>query len=60
MVNQGEIEKLVNARVRDILDCAQLLAPSEDKFLCYRKIVLDEFGTSGLIGDLKRLLCRQE
>lgn len=59
MVN-GEIERLVNARLKTILRSAELLAPSEEKFRCFRGIVLDELGEQGLIADLERLSGRWE
>lgn len=57
MVSEQEINKLVERRVRQVLNYAQLVTP-DDKYDLLRKLVLDEFGHSGLRGDLAELLRR--
>lgn len=42
-----------NTRLRKILNFAEL-AMERDKFEIFRKLTLDEFGKSGLIGELER------
>jgi hypothetical protein len=59
MVTQEVIVHLVNCRVKKILDVAALSLP-DDKFHIFRKITLDEFGKSGLIKELERVLRSQE
>jgi hypothetical protein len=51
--------QLVNARVKKILDLAELSLP-KDKFPLFRKLTLDEFGNSGLGKELERVLGRKE
>lgn len=46
MVSQEQIVQLVNARVKKILDFAELSLP-QDKFLIFRKLTLDEFAGVG-------------
>ena len=53
MVSQDQIVQLVNARVKKILDFAELSLP-QDKFPIFRKLTLDEFGRSGLVKELER------
>lgn len=55
MVSQDQIVQLVNARVKKILDFAELSLP-QDKFLIFRKLPLDEFGRSGLVKELERVM----
>lgn len=55
MVSQDQIVQLVNARVKKILDFAELSLP-QDKFLIFRKLTLDEFGRSGLVKELERVM----
>ena len=55
MVSQDQIVQLVNARVKKILDLAELSLP-QDKFLIFRKLTLDEFGRSGLVKELERVM----
>jgi hypothetical protein len=59
MVTQDLIIQLVNCRVKKILDVAALSLPS-DKFQIFRKITLDEFGKSGLVKELERVLGNTE
>ena len=53
------IMKLVNCRLKKILDVAALSLP-QDKFHIFRKITLDEFGKSGFAKELERVLRSQE
>jgi hypothetical protein len=55
MVSQDQIVQLVNARVKKILDFAELSLP-QDKFPIFRKLTLDEFGRSGLLQELERVM----
>lgn len=59
MVSQEQIVQLVNARVKKILDFAELSLP-QDKFLIFRKLTLDEFGRSGLVKELERVMRNKE
>jgi len=59
MVTKEEILTLINNRVKKILDLAELSLP-QDKFQLFRKMTLDEFGKSGLVKELERVLCSQE
>jgi hypothetical protein len=59
MVSQDQIVQLVNARVKKILDFAELSLP-QDKFPIFRKLTLDEFGRSGLIKELERVMRGKE
>ncbi len=59
MVSQDQIVQLVNARVKKILDFAELSLP-QDKFPIFRKLTLDEFGRSGLIKELERVIHSKE
>ena len=54
MVTEDAIKAIMNPRLNRVLWIAQL-ALSDDKFPAFRKLVLDEFGKSGLEGDLARL-----
>ncbi len=58
MVSQNEIEKLINVRIKIILRSAELLPITGDQYRSFRKIVLDELGRTGLIGELVRVSCR--
>jgi hypothetical protein len=51
--------QLINARVKKILDFAELSLPQE-KFPVFRKLTLDEFGRSGLVKELERVLGSKE
>jgi hypothetical protein len=59
MVNQEHIMQLVNARMKKILHFAELAMP-ESKFDTFRKLTLDEFGKSGLVKELERVLRSSE
>jgi|CXWL01.1.fsa_nt_gi hypothetical protein len=50
----GRIYDLIDARVKRLLDLAELAVPS-DKFERFRTLVLDEFGHKGLRGELTAL-----
>lgn len=54
MVSLEIIIPLINERVKKILDLAKLSLPDE-KFVTFRRMVLDEFGRSGLIRELERV-----
>ena len=55
MADARDIADLVQARVKRILDLAELAVPAE-KFERFRKLVFDEFGYEGLRKDLAALL----
>ncbi len=55
MVTPDQITQIVNVRVKKILDLAELSLP-QDKFPIFRKLILDEFGKSGLGKELERVL----
>ena len=55
MADARAIADLVQARVKRILDFAELAVP-RDKFERFRKLVFDEFGYEGLRKDLAVLL----
>lgn len=59
MVTHEQIMQLVNARVKNLLDLAELSLP-QDKFPIFRKLTLNEFGKSGLGKELERVLRSQE
>lgn len=59
MVTHDLILQLVNARVKKVLDLAELSLP-QDKFPIFRKLTLDEFGKSGLGKELERVLSSKE
>jgi hypothetical protein len=54
MVTQDQIISLVNARMKKILDFAEL-AMKPEKYKKFRKMTLDEFGKSGLVKELERV-----
>ena len=55
MTDARDIADLVQARVKRVLDLAELAVPS-DKFECFRTLVFNEFGYEGLRKDLAALL----
>ncbi len=55
MVNQEELTSLINARMKKVLSFAELAMP-ENKFAIFKKLTLDEFGKSGLVKELERVL----
>lgn len=59
MVTQEQIMQLVNARVKKLLDLAELALP-EGKYETFRRLTLNEFGKSGLAKELERVLRGQE
>ena len=59
MVSQADIMKLLNAHVKEVLDVAELSMPVE-KFLIFRKVILDKFGKSGFGRELERVFRSQE
>jgi len=56
---QELIIQLVNCLVKRLLDIAELSLP-QDKYQIFRKITLDEFGKSGFVKELERVLRSQE
>lgn len=54
MVDPKELAPLVNRHVGKVLTVAQMTLPP-DKFDGLRKIILDEFGRNGLLGEVARL-----
>ena len=56
---QELIIQLVYCRVKKLLDIAELSFP-QDKYQIFRKITLDEFGKSGFVKELERVLRSQE
>jgi len=59
MVTSEQIMKIVNFRVKKVLDLAELSLP-QDKFPKFRKLILDEFGQNGLARELERVLRERE
>lgn len=59
MVNQEELISLINARMKKVLSFAELAMP-EGKFETFKKLTFDEFGKSGLVKELERVLRRSE
>lgn len=55
MVSREEIISRVNVRMSKILSFAELAMP-RDKFEIFRKLTLDEFGKSGLVKELERVM----
>ena len=54
MVNRTQIEQLINPRLNEILLIAEAALPAK-QFPAFRKLVLNQFGKSGLGKDLERL-----
>lgn len=54
MVDLREFSALVNRRMGKVLTVAEMTLPRET-FTGLRKIILDEFGRNGLLGDVARL-----
>jgi len=52
MVTSEQIMKIVNFRVKKVLDLAELSLP-QDKFPKFRKLILDEFGQTDWQGNWK-------
>ncbi len=55
MVNREEIRTLINPRLKRVLTILEVSVPKEKYGIC-RKVVLDEFGNSGLVRELEELL----
>ena len=55
MVSTESIMGIINARLNRVLLIAES-SLSENQFKAYRKLVLDEFGRSGLTSELELLL----
>ncbi len=54
MVSTSQVMELVNPHVRRILLMIEACLPPS-QFQAYRKLVLDEFGRNGLVGELERV-----
>ena len=54
MVKLHEVMDTINARINRVLLYGEASLP-ESQFKAFRKLILDEFGHSGLRGDLARL-----
>ena len=54
MVTKEDIERLINARLTQVLLVAETALPS-NQFQAFRKITLNEFGNNGLGKELERL-----
>ncbi|MGB8436611.1 MAG: hypothetical protein WCE38_20375 [Burkholderiales bacterium] len=59
MVSLGDLINTINARVNRVLLYGET-SLSESQFRAFRKLVLDEFGRSGLQGELTRLFEHRE
>jgi len=59
MVKVNDVMNAINARVNRVLLYGES-SLSEPQFRAFRKLVLDEFGRSGLQGDLARLFNQPE
>ena len=57
MTRLQDIVELINPRKNRLLLCAEAALP-ERQFIAFRKLLLDELGNSGLIGDLEELLSK--
>lgn len=57
MISQAEFNKLIDRRVKRVLDYVELAVPM-DKYPLLRTLVLDELGHSGLRKELAELLAR--
>lgn len=54
MVDLRELSALINRRTGKVLMVAEMVLPPET-FTGLRKIILDEFGRNGLLGEVARL-----
>ena len=54
MVSKDEVIKAVNGRINRLLTLAEAALP-HSQFKAFRRLVLDEFGKSGLETELERL-----
>ena len=54
MVNKEDIKTLINPRLNRVLTAVELSVP-KDKYGTCRKVILDEFGNSGLVRELEEL-----
>jgi hypothetical protein len=59
MIEKDEIMRLVNCHLAKVLRAAEL-ALTQEKFLQFRSIVLNEFGRNGFRRSLERLLHSQQ
>jgi hypothetical protein len=54
MINFDTIRNLIKARMKRVLDFGEL-ALTPNQFAAFRKLVLDEFGKSGLESELEQV-----
>lgn len=54
MIDLETVRNLIKPRMKRILDFGELALPS-GQFAAFRKLVLDEFGRSGLEAELERV-----
>jgi hypothetical protein len=54
MVNKEDIRTLINPRLNRVLTAMELSVP-KDKYGTCRKLILNEFGNSGLVRDLEEM-----
>ena len=55
MVTQAEVKAVADRRMKPILDTLEAALPAE-QFRAMRRIVLNELGHNGLVGDMLALL----
>jgi hypothetical protein len=55
MVSKEDIRTLINPRLNRVLTAMELSVP-KDKYGTCRKLILNEFGNSGLVRDLEELI----
>ncbi len=54
-MSKEDIKTLINPRLNRVLTAVELSVP-KDKYGTCRKVILDEFGNSGLVRELEELL----
>lgn len=54
MVSKEDIRTLINPRLNRVLTAMELSVP-KDKYGTCRKLILNEFGNSGLVRDLEEM-----
>ena len=59
MVNLQDVIDAIGPRINRVLLVAEASLP-ERQFIAFRKLLLDEFGNSGLNQDLRRLFGREK
>ena len=55
MVAREKIQRVISPRLNRVLTALEL-SVSKEKYLICRKVILDEFGNTGLVRDLEDLL----